>query len=98
MDSGTSSIVELGRFLTGFLVVMGVGKTIHLQHLGTHGLRRVLTRCSTTRRLRALRSYPDRGHGHEHHRWPVDLRHDHQLHDVLSRTGGVLGRLWSFVK
>ncbi|KAK5136479.1 hypothetical protein LTR08_003124 [Meristemomyces frigidus] len=24
MDSGTSSIVELGRFLTGFLVVMGV--------------------------------------------------------------------------
>jgi hypothetical protein len=25
MESGTSSIVELGRFLTGFLVVMGIG-------------------------------------------------------------------------
>ena len=29
MDSGTSSIVELGRFLTGFLVVMGVGVYMH---------------------------------------------------------------------
>jgi hypothetical protein len=26
MDSGNNSIVELGRFLTGFLVVMGVGE------------------------------------------------------------------------
>lgn len=26
MDSGSNSIVELGRFLTGFLVVMGVGR------------------------------------------------------------------------
>nr|POE53418.1 vacuolar protein sorting-associated protein 55 [Quercus suber] len=25
MDNGTSSIVELGRFITGFLVVMGIG-------------------------------------------------------------------------
>lgn len=27
MDSGSSGIVELGRFMTGFLVVMGVGKS-----------------------------------------------------------------------
>ena len=27
MDNGSSSIVELGRFLTGFLVVMGIGRT-----------------------------------------------------------------------
>lgn len=26
MDGGSSAVVELGRFLTGFLVVMGVGK------------------------------------------------------------------------
>lgn len=26
MDSGSNNVVELGRFLTGFLVVMGVGK------------------------------------------------------------------------
>jgi len=25
MDSGASGIVELGRFMTGFLVVMGIG-------------------------------------------------------------------------
>ena len=25
MDSGSNSVVELGRFMTGFLVVMGVG-------------------------------------------------------------------------
>lgn len=25
MDSGSNSIVELGRFLTGFVVVMGIG-------------------------------------------------------------------------
>lgn len=25
MDSGSNSIVELGRFITGFLVVMGIG-------------------------------------------------------------------------
>lgn len=27
MDSGNNSIVELGRFLTGFLVVMGIGRS-----------------------------------------------------------------------
>jgi len=29
MDSGSNSIVELGRFLTGFLVVMGIGRSFH---------------------------------------------------------------------
>nr|POE93069.1 vacuolar protein sorting-associated protein 55 [Quercus suber] len=27
MDNGSSSIVELGRFITGFLVVMGIGRS-----------------------------------------------------------------------
>ena len=26
MDSGSNGVVELGRFMTGFLVVMGIGK------------------------------------------------------------------------
>lgn len=26
MDNGSSSIIELGRFITGFLVVMGIGE------------------------------------------------------------------------
>ncbi|CAK1361756.1 Vacuolar protein sorting-associated protein 55 [Cercospora beticola] len=32
MDSGNNSIVELGRFLTGFLVVMGIALPIVLAH------------------------------------------------------------------
>ena len=32
MDSGSSSIVELGRFLTGFFVVMGMGTFGHRFH------------------------------------------------------------------
>ncbi|KAK0273269.1 Vacuolar protein sorting-associated protein 55 [Friedmanniomyces endolithicus] len=32
MDSGSSSIVELGRFMTGFLVVMGVALPVVLAH------------------------------------------------------------------
>lgn len=31
MDNGSNSIVELGRFITGFLVVMGVGECSELQ-------------------------------------------------------------------
>ncbi|KAF2155871.1 vacuolar protein sorting 55 [Myriangium duriaei CBS 260.36] len=34
MDSGGSSIVELGRFVTGFLVVMGVALPVVLAHCG----------------------------------------------------------------
>merc|ERR1711915_65422 len=30
MDSGSNGIVELGRFMTGFLVVMGIGKILHM--------------------------------------------------------------------
>ncbi|GAB7351329.1 hypothetical protein MBLNU459_g1738t1 [Dothideomycetes sp. NU459] len=32
MDSGSNNVVELGRFLTGFLVVMGVALPIVLAH------------------------------------------------------------------
>ena len=32
MDSGGSSIVEFGRFMTGFLVVMGVALPVVLAH------------------------------------------------------------------
>lgn len=33
MDSGNNSIVELGKFITGFLVVMGIGG--YLPHTGS---------------------------------------------------------------
>ncbi|KJX98478.1 vacuolar protein sorting 55 superfamily [Zymoseptoria brevis] len=32
MDNGNNSIVELGRFLTGFLVVMGIALPVVLAH------------------------------------------------------------------
>ncbi|KAL1582358.1 hypothetical protein WHR41_08906 [Cladosporium halotolerans] len=32
MDSGSSSVVELGRFLTGFFVVMGIALPVVLAH------------------------------------------------------------------
>ncbi|KAF7845850.1 hypothetical protein BT93_L0357 [Corymbia citriodora subsp. variegata] len=32
MDSGSSSVVELGRFITGFLVVMGIALPVVLAH------------------------------------------------------------------
>ncbi|EME86698.1 leptin receptor [Pseudocercospora fijiensis CIRAD86] len=32
MDNGSSSIIELGRFITGFLVVMGIALPVILAH------------------------------------------------------------------
>lgn len=32
MDSGASGIVELGRFMTGFMVVMGIGTSVLSSH------------------------------------------------------------------
>lgn len=32
MEGGGSGIVDFGRFLTGFFVVMGVGESLHLGH------------------------------------------------------------------
>ncbi|KAI4845043.1 vacuolar protein sorting 55 [Aureobasidium sp. EXF-8845] len=34
MDGGSNAVVELGRFITGFLVVMGVALPIVLAHTG----------------------------------------------------------------
>ncbi|KAI4718952.1 vacuolar protein sorting 55 [Aureobasidium sp. EXF-10727] len=34
MDGGSSAVVELGRFITGFLVVMGVALPVVLAHTG----------------------------------------------------------------
>ncbi|KAI5207624.1 vacuolar protein sorting 55 [Aureobasidium subglaciale] len=34
MDGGSNAVVELGRFITGFLVVMGVALPVVLAHTG----------------------------------------------------------------
>ncbi|OTA38346.1 hypothetical protein BTJ68_01837 [Hortaea werneckii EXF-2000] len=58
MDSGSNGIVELGRFMTGFLVVMGIGKiscakimqcTPFGADLGTAALPVVLAHCDQIR-------------------------------------------------
>ncbi|RMY38840.1 hypothetical protein D0865_12988 [Hortaea werneckii] len=36
MDSGSNGVVELGRFMTGFLVVMGIVKTVALPVVLAH--------------------------------------------------------------
>lgn len=84
-------VVEFGRFLTGFLVIMGIGAFLLSRW---SGLTLSLTRgChSATRFAPALQIHRDGSHGHEHLRRIVDLRHDNQLHDVLpGRRGGLLG-------
>ena len=88
MESGSNSIVELGRFFTGFLVVMGIGKKC-ANALGTYSM---LTAASITRCTVALRPDPDSGHGHEHCRRSADLWDHHQLRFVLHGAGGVLAR------
>lgn len=90
---GSSSIVELGRFVTGFLVVMGVGeynyKTCGRMDFIENADGRVY---STTSGAGALRYDPHRGNGHEHYWWTADLLDDNQFYDVLPGAGGVLSR------
>ena len=106
MDSGSNSIVELGRFLTGFFVVMGIG-TLDLAVLwrdmwagqddcakqGREGMIEELTLTyirSSSHCAGPHRTDPRRGHGHEHYWRSAHLRHHHQLHHVLPRAGRVL--------
>lgn len=98
MDSGGSAVVELGRFMTGFLVVMGVGQytRAHTSMRGKQmpymGAELTVTSHSFARGACALRYDPRRGHGHEYCRGASDLRNYHKLHHVLSAGGGVLSR------
>jgi hypothetical protein len=92
MDSGSSSIVELGRFLTGFFVVMGMGMSLHTRGSCVKICEQcVLTTIHST--SHSTSTHPAdlrRSNGHEHHWWSAYLRHNHQLHHVLPRAGGVL--------
>ena len=83
-------MVELGRFVTGFMVVMGVGEyTSYIRWVGSCiGL--LIYVSSITRRTGPLRFNPRRGDGHEHRRRTVDLRDDYKFYHVLPRARGVL--------
>ncbi len=90
MDSGSSSIVELGRFMTGFLAVMGVGMYRQCYEGYNLGIEVLITCYSVTGRTGALRSDPTGSDGYEHCWWAAHIRHDHQLYYVLPPGGGVL--------
>jgi len=87
MESGGSGIVDLGRFLTGFFVVMGIGMAF-LPASTSSGWPNQYSSIACA--LRPLRLNQTRSLRHEHHRWSVDIWYDSQLHDVLQRIGGVL--------
>lgn len=78
--------MELGKFITGFLVVMGIGGYRNLLAKASNADTWSSTSCCTG----ALRFDSGPGNGNEYHRRTADLRNHHQLHYVLSRAGGVL--------
>ena len=84
MDGGSSSVVELGRFLTGFLVVMGVGMQYAFPFCLVEDRLRVVIKLtcggfSAACRPGALRYDPDRGDGDEYCWWIADLWNDYLL-------------------
>ena len=108
VESPGNAVLDLGRFCTGFLVVMGIGTSSPppsppgfpllacLLVCFIQGRR--LTDClrfySPARRPRAFPTYRDRRHGHVHSRRPAHLRHHHQLRHVLPGGAGILN--WCF--
>jgi hypothetical protein len=92
-NNGSNSIVELGRFLTGFLVVMGIGMCYARTSAG-HMLPEYsiadFWNHSATGGFGAHRANHDSCHGHEHFGRSAHLRHDHSFRLVLQRTRGVL--------
>ena len=80
MDNSGNSIVELGRFLTGFLVVMGIGEfyTVYVEE----GIV-LISGDSTTCGTGTLRSDSAPSDGYEHRGWTADLWHHYQFYHVL---------------
>lgn len=86
MESAGNAVVDFGRFCTGFLVVMGIGKCS-----------RRYTQCFTSRCLvlnfaafsspsstGTQRPHRDPGHDHVNSRRFTDIWDHHKLHNVLS--------------
>ena len=80
MGEAVYAVVDFGRFVTGFLVVMGIGKEV-TEEIQFGSL--LTTYFSTTHFAGAYGTYSDPGYVHVH-RWGLaDIRHDHQFHSVL---------------
>lgn len=92
VENSGSAIVDLGRFCTGFLVVMGIGMYLLIFSRPQKDLTlTVRFSCSPSRRPRPLQLDRYRGHGHVDCRRPADLWNHHQLQHVLPGRAGILG-------
>ena len=95
VESSGAAVLDLGRFCTGFLVVMGIGTFSGFRDVTREGLLTspFLSTHSAARLACAFESHLDPGHDHVGHWRAVDLRDDYQLRHVLPRRAGVL-RSW----
>lgn len=92
VESSGAGVMDLGRFCTGFMVVMGIGKHLlgPMERSTTQTLADMV-RDSTTDRPRTLASHLHRRYGHVGDWWLVDLRDDHLFRHVLPGGVGILG-------
>ena len=100
LESSGSAVIDFGRFMTGFLVVMGIG-TIDPSHFPIQSFPPALAgRGSSANRspfshsptsiARSLWCDYVSGHGNVDHRRPFDIRHNYKLYDVFPRGAGLL--------
>jgi hypothetical protein len=87
MESAGNAVIDFGRFCTGFMVVMGIGRS-PVQQISAAQM--MLTSCSTTRAIGTHVADTSAGHGHVHHWWSADLRHHHLIYAILQRRARLL--------
>jgi hypothetical protein len=104
MESTGNGVVDFGRFLTGFFVVMGIGECFlhrharlrclywHIRKRGISIKGVVLTDSSPPNTAMALGGNRRRRSGHVHLRRSADIRDHHQLHAVLPGARRLLTR------
>lgn len=93
VESSGAGVMDLGRFCTGFLVVMGIGKPPLLPKPGgeENQANADLPCDSTPRRPRTLESHFCRRYGHVRCWWSAHLRYNHLVRHVLPGGVGILG-------
>jgi hypothetical protein len=85
VESAGNAVIDFGRFCTGFLVVMGIGKPPLYKSDETD-------RPSASRAACSYQHDSASGYGHVHHWRLVDLWHHHKLLTILQRRARLLMR------
>lgn len=81
IDSSGSGVLDLGRFLTGFLVIMGIGMSF--QRRPSSAFIQLTYNLSLTSSTCSLYLYKLCCDGNEYGGWSTDLRDNHQFHHVF---------------